>query len=85
MKRYHEDIRDLLFEGPMTISEIARALPGKPSPGTVNGSLRGMPDVYIESWRPVPSSPRGYAAVWAVVETPLNAPLPPDYVGRIRA
>lgn len=69
-------IRKLLSEsGGMTAGQILEALgKAKNRDGNLYATLYAMPDAYIDRWTgPI----RGqWAAVWAVVDKPKNAPKP---------
>lgn len=68
----------LTVHGPATASTLAKALIPHIRYGasTVRNTLHRMEDAFISDWVRAPGVRGGYAAIWDVVEVPLDAPRP---------
>ena len=73
MNSHHPKLRALLYDSDgLTVKQLSTAL--DIDMRTLTKSLRMMPDTYIDRW--VGPNRGQYAAVWCVVEVPLNCPRP---------
>lgn len=75
MKSNHPVIRQLLKNNPdgLSIKEISNTT--NLLPDSIEKSLKGMPDVYIDRWT-VGKQQKREEAVWCVVEVPEDCPRP---------
>jgi hypothetical protein len=75
LKSNHPVIRELLKKNPdgLSIKEISNTT--NLLPDSIEKSLKGMPDVYIDRWT-VAKQQKREEAVWCVVEVPEDCPRP---------